>query len=181
MQEHVKRAKLDVRDIPKAVYEETLIKGTLAQLTSDVGYAMLAYNTCAQAAAGAASGAYGVVVSTWDGEFFTVVRSNGADVLDNDQRKLTLDQQAAIEALEAWAALVQRHQVAPPLGAAGQTFASGKVPMEFFAQARIGRTRTAAAQAGYAWDVVATPAHKSVVPTMFTNGLQLWKGKDERE
>ena len=43
-------------------------------------------------------------------------------------------------ALEAWAALITRHQVAPPVGAAGQTFATGKVPMEFFAQARIGRT-----------------------------------------
>ena len=212
MQEHVKRAKLDVKDIPKPVYEETLIKGKLAQLTSDVGYAMLAYNKSAFAAAGrpdpwqhfatkqwtwerflaethaisqagggAGSGAFAVVVSTWDGEFFTVVRSNGGDVLDKDQRHLTLDQPPAIEALEAWSALVQRQQVAPPLGAAGQTFASGKVPMEFFAQARIGRTRTAAAQAGYAWDLVATPASKAVVPTMFTNGLQLWKGKDERE
>ena len=55
------------------------------------------------------------------------------------------------------------------------------MPLEFFAQARIGRTRTSAAQAGYQWDVVATPAQKTVVPTMFTNGLQLWKGKDERE
>jgi ABC-type glycerol-3-phosphate transport system substrate-binding protein len=212
VQEHVRRARLDVKDIPRPVYEETLIKGRLAQLTSDVGYAMLAYNKSALAAAGrpdpwqlyqskqwtwdrfvseaqalaqtaggAASGAYGVVVSTWDGEFFTVVRSNGADVLDKDQRKLTLDHPAALEALEAWAALVQRHQVAPPVGAAGQTFASGKVPLEFFAQARIGRTRTSAAQAGYQWDVVATPAQKALVPTMFTNGLQLWKGKDERE
>jgi ABC-type glycerol-3-phosphate transport system substrate-binding protein len=212
IQEHVKRTKMDVKDIAKPVYEETLIKGKLAQLTSDVGYAMLAYNKSALAAAGrpdpwqlyqnkqwtwdrfvaetqalsqsgggAASGAFGVVVSTWDGEFFTVVRSNGGDVLDKDQRKLTLDQPAAIEALEAWAALVQRHQVAPPVGAAGQTFAAGKVPMEFFAQARIGRTRTSAGQAGYAWDVVATPAQKTAVPTMFTNGLQLWKGKDERE
>jgi ABC-type glycerol-3-phosphate transport system substrate-binding protein len=212
LQEHVKRAKLNVSDIPKPVYEETLIKGKLTQLTSDVGYAMLAYNksaftaagrpdpwqafsakqwdwnrfvaeaqAIAQASGGAASGAYAVVVSTWDGEFFTVVRSNGGDVLDKDQRKLTLDQPPAIEALEAWSALVQRHQVAPPLGAAGQTFASGKVPMEFFAQARIGRTRQSAAQAGYTWDLVATPASKSVVPTMFTNGLQLWKGKEERE
>jgi ABC-type glycerol-3-phosphate transport system substrate-binding protein len=212
IQEHVKRAKLDVQDIAKPVYEETLIKGKLAQLTSDVGYAMLAYNksalaaagrpdpwqlhqgkqwtwdrfvaeaqAAAQAGGGAANESYGVVVSTWDGEFFTVVRSNGGDVLDRDQRRLTLDQPAALEALESWAALIQRHQVAPPVGAAGQTFASGKVPMEFFAQARIGRTRTAAAQAGYAWDVVAPPAPKSVVPTMFTNGLQLWKGKDERE
>jgi ABC-type glycerol-3-phosphate transport system substrate-binding protein len=211
IQEHVKRAKLNVGDIPKPVYEETLIKGKLAQLTSDVGYAMLAYNkstfatagradpwqafankqwdwsrfvaesqAIAQAGGGAANGSYAVVVSTWDGEFFTVVRSNGGDVLDKDQRTLTLDQPAAVEALEAWAALVQRHQVAPPPGTAGLTFASGKVPMEFFAQARIGRTRTAAAQAGYAWDVVATPAPKLLVPTMFTNGLQLWKGKDER-
>src|SRR5687767_242706 len=210
--EHVKRAKLDVKDIAKPVYEETLIKGKLAQLTTDVGYAMLAYNktalaqagrpdpwtlyqnkqwtwerfvsetqAIAQAGGGAANGAYGVVVSTWDGEFFTVVRSNGGDVLDKDQRKLTLDQPAAIEALEAWAALINRQQVAPPVGAAGQVFATGKVPMEFFAQARIGRTRTSAAQAGYAWDLVATPAQKSAVPTMFTNGLQLWKGKDERE
>ena len=212
LQEHVKRARLDVKDIAKPVYEETLIKGKLAQLTSDVGYAMLAYNKSAltsagrpdpwqlypnkqwtwerfvaeaqalsQAGGGAANGSYGVVVSTWDGELFTVVRSNGGDVLDKDQRKLTLDQPAAIEALENWAALVQRHQVAPAVGAAGQTFASGKVAMEFFAQARIGRTRTSAAQAGYSWDVVATPAQKTVVPTMFTNGLQLWKGKDERE
>ena len=212
IQEHVKRAKLDVKDIAKPVYEETLIKGKLAQLTTDVGYAMLAYNKSAltaagrpdpwtlyqnkqwtwerfvaetqaisQAGGGAANGAYGVVVSTWDGEFFTVVRSNGGDVLDKDQRKLTLDQPAAIEALEAWAALVNRHQVAPAVGTAGQVFATGKVPMEFFAQARIGRTRTSAAQAGYQWDVVATPAQKTAVPTMFTNGLQLWKGKDERE
>ncbi|HET7769458.1 MAG TPA: extracellular solute-binding protein [Chloroflexota bacterium] len=212
IQEHVKRAKLDVKDIAKPVYEETLIRGKLAQLTTDVGYAMLAYNKTAlaqagrpdpwtlyqnkqwtwdrfvsetqaisQAGGGAGNGAYGVVVSTWDGEFFTVVRSNGGDVLDKDQRKLTLDQPAAIEALEAWAALINRQQVAPPVGAAGQVFATGKVPMEFFAQARIGRTRTSAAQAGYQWDVVATPAHKTPVPTMFTNGLQLWKGKDERE
>src|SRR5688572_8789837 len=183
IQEHVKRTKLDVKDIAKPVYEETLIKGKLAQLTTDVGYAMLAYNktALAQAGRGAANGAYGVVVSTWDGEFFTVVRSNGGDVLDKDQRKLTLDQPAAIEALEAWAALVNRQQVAPPVGAAGQVFATGKVPMEFFAQARIGRTRTSAAQAGYTWDLVATPAQKTPVPTMFTNGLQLWKGKDERE
>jgi maltose-binding protein MalE len=211
LQVHVTRAKLDVKDIPRPVYEETLIDGKLAQLTSDVGYAMLAYNkstfaaagrpdpwqffqnkqwtwdrfvgetqALSQAGGGPSNGAYGAVVSTWDGEFFTVVRSNGADVLDKDQRKLTLDQPAAIEALESWAALIHRHQVAPPLGAAGQTFAAGKVPLEFFAQARIGRTRTSAGQLGYAWDVIATPAQKSVVPTMFSNGLQLWKGPDER-
>jgi ABC-type glycerol-3-phosphate transport system substrate-binding protein len=212
VQEHVARSKMDVRDIPKPVYEETLNKGKLSQLTTDVGYAMLAYNKSAFASAGrpdpwqafsakqwdwnhfvseaqaisgalggASAGGYAVVVSTWDGEFFTVVRSNGGDVLDKDQRKLMLDQPQAIEALEAWSSLVQRFQVAPPLGAAGQTFASGKVPMEFFAQARIGRTRMAAAQAGYQWDLVATPAPKDSVPTMFTNGLQLWKGKDEKE
>jgi ABC-type glycerol-3-phosphate transport system substrate-binding protein len=210
VQEFIRRTRLDLSDIPRPVFEEPVYQGRMYQLTSDVGYAMLAYNRSAltaagrpdlwqhwerrqwtwdrfvaeaqalqQAAGGPAAGAYGVVVSTWDGEFFTIVRSNGGDVLDRDHRRLILDQPAALEALEDWAALVNRHQVAPPLGTPGQTFASGKVPMEFFAQARIGRTRTAAAQAGYAWDVVAPPARRSVVPTMFSNGFHLWKGKAE--
>jgi len=212
LQQYVRRAKLDVRDIPRPVYEEPLYKGLLYQLTSDVGYAMVAYNVSTttaagrpdlwwlwerrqwtwdrfvaeaqalqQAAGGPAAGAYGVVVSTWDGEFFTIVRSNGGDVLDKERRRLTLDQPAALEALESWAALVQRLRVAPPLGTADQTFASGKVPMEFFAQARIGRYRASAAQIGYRWDVLAPPARTTPVPTMFSNGYQLWRSTQEAD
>jgi multiple sugar transport system substrate-binding protein len=212
IQEQVKRAKLDVRDIPKLVYEEPIYQGRMYQLTSDVGYAMFAFNktmlaqtgrrdpwqhweqrqwnweryvgeaqAIQQALGGQAAGRYGAVVSTWDGEVFTIVRSNGADVLDKDNRRLTLDQPAALQALEDWVGLVQRHNVAPPPGTAGQTFASGQVASEFYAQARIGRTRQDAQRNGFAFDVAPPPAHKSMVPTMFSNGYHLWKGKTEAE
>jgi ABC-type glycerol-3-phosphate transport system substrate-binding protein len=133
----------------------------------------------ARTTGGAEAGRFGTLVSTWDGEVFTIVRSFGGDVLDQARRRFVLDQPAGLEALEQWAAPVVRYRIAPLPGRDAPGFGTGRAGFEYYAQGRIARTRADAARNGFSWDVAPPPPRSGMVPTMFTNGYHLWRGSQE--
>ena len=118
-------------------------------------------------------------LQTWDGEFFSVVRSAGGDVLNADRTKLILDEPAGVEALEKWVELSARSKVATPaapLPAGG--FNSGKVGVRFGVGSQVPGIRDALskAQAQWSWDAMPIPTDRTNTPTLFVGGYSLWKG-----
>jgi multiple sugar transport system substrate-binding protein len=118
-------------------------------------------------------------LQTWDGEFFSVVRSAGGDVLNADRTKLVLDEAAGVDALEKWIALSARAQVATPAVPLPQGgFNSGKVGVRFGVGSQVPGVREAItrAQGAWAWDALPTPTDRRHVPTLFVGGYALWQG-----
>jgi multiple sugar transport system substrate-binding protein len=207
----VKREKIDLAGIAKPVLDDFLWEGKMMALPYDPGYAYLQYNKTlfekaghpdpgklwadkkwdwdAFVAAGVALSRTppgeperaGFVIRTWEGDYLSIIRTHGGDLLNQQRTKLALDDGPSVAALTKWAELATRQRAsAPPNqmpqgGFRGQHLAMvSSHPGEIVANQKF--TKESGTQ--WVWDVVPhpAPAGKKPVPVLFTNGLYLWKG-----
>jgi ABC-type glycerol-3-phosphate transport system substrate-binding protein len=207
----VKREKIDLKDVAKPVLENFDWKGKTLALPYDPGYAFIEYNKslCEQAGvpdlgtqwtnkrwdwnafvqAGIALSRtpqgeqqrYGFMLQTWEGDYVSILRTLGGDLLNKDRTKLALDDGASLAALTTWGELVTKQKAAVAPGA-GPTngFNSGQLGMYSSHPGNIRPIQKFVKDNGaqWSWDVVphAAPPGKRPVPVLFTNGLYLWKG-----
>jgi len=125
---------------------------------------------------------YGYLISTWEGDYLTFVRTLSGEVVNKERTKFTLDDGAGAAALARWAELVNRYKASPMPGKGPPGgFNSGRVAMFSTHPGVIIGTRKAASEGGWGWDLVPhpAPAGRRPAPVLFTNGFNLWKGKQE--
>jgi multiple sugar transport system substrate-binding protein len=118
-------------------------------------------------------------LQTWDGEFFSVVRSAGGDVLNPDRTKLVLDEPAGVDALEKGVELSPRSKVATPAVPLPQGGVhSGRVGVRYGVGSQVPGIRDAhkKAQATWTWDALPVPTDRKHTPALFVGGYSLWKG-----
>jgi ABC-type glycerol-3-phosphate transport system substrate-binding protein len=125
----------------------------------------------------------GYLIRAWEGDFLSSIRSWGADVLNAERTQLALDSDAGIVALTRWSELVTRYRASPPPDRGPNPkdgFHAGQIGMVYGHPGNIMETRQfmRQAQTELPWDLVPPPASpgRRAVPTLFTNGLYLWKG-----
>ena len=207
---YYKKEKLDLAGVPKGIVDDYTWKGQLTTLPMDIGLGYIRYNKTLIERAGqpdpgqlwqekrwtwdafvslasamgrsAASEAerVGYVLRTWEGDYLTVVRTHGGELLNRDRTKLALEDNAGVTALTEWAALATRHRAANPPDVNPQGgFNAGQLAMVASHPGEIQPLRKALKDAGaqWRWDVVPHPAPvgKRAVPTLFSNGFSLWK------
>jgi len=207
----VKREKIDLKDVAKPVLENFDWKGKMLALPYDPGYAFVEFNKSLFQQAGTPdpgalwadkkwdlnafvqSGValsrtppgeqqrYGFMLQTWEGDYVSIVRTLGGDLLNKDRTKLALDDGASIAALTTWGELVTKQKVAVAPGQGPNAgFNSGQLAMYSSHPGNIRPIQKFVKDNGaqWAWDVVPhpAPAGKRPVPVLFTNGLYIWQG-----
>jgi multiple sugar transport system substrate-binding protein len=210
----VRREKLDLKDVAKPVLENFDWKGKMLALPYDPGYAFVEYNRSLFEQAGATdpgrlwadkkwdwnsfvqSGValsrspspdqqrFGFLVQNWEGDYVSILRTLGGDLLNKDRTKLALGDGPSLAALTQWAELVTKQKVSPAFGQGPQGgFNSGALAMYSSHPGNIRPIQKFVKDNGaqWVWDVVPhpAPAGKRPVPVLFTNGLYLWKGIKE--
>ena len=125
-----------------------------------------------------AEGAFGAVDYTGGFPRFTVLWQNDADLLNKDRNAVTVDQPAAIEALQWIADLMHRHQVHPgPADLQGKSgealFLEGKAALFPVISSRMG---TVARGAQFEVEVVHLPQGKKRVTRTACGGTAMPKG-----
>ena len=210
----VKRDKIDLKDVARPVLENFDWKGKMLALPYDPGYAFIQYNRSLFEQAGApdpgrqwgdkkwdwnafvqsgvalsrapASGPqrFGFLVRNWEGDYVSIVRTLGGDLLNKDRTQLALGDGPSLAALTQWAELVTKHKASPAFGEGPQgSFTSGVLAMHSSHPGDIRPMQRFVKDNGaqWTWDVVPHPAPpgKRPVPVLFTNGLYLWKGIKE--
>jgi multiple sugar transport system substrate-binding protein len=128
--------------------------------------------------AGRAEGAWAVADYTGGFPRYTVLWQNDADLLNKDRTAVTVDQPAALEALQWIADLMLRHQVHPkPADLTGtnseQLFLQGKVAMLPSISSRMG---TVAKGAQFEVEVVHLPQNKKRLTRTACGGTAMPKG-----
>ena len=206
----VKTEKIDLKDVSKPVLDNFDWRGSLLALPYDIGYAYVQYNRSLFAKAGVGdpgklweSGKWNwdsflemstamarsataddarvpYLVKTWEGDYLTIMRTHGGEILSPDRTKLLIDQGASVTALQLWADLAAKHKVStsptkPPQGG----FNGGRLGMEPSHPGNIRAVQKFVKDnnSPYDWDIVPfpAPAGKKPVPVLFTNGLYAWK------
>jgi ABC-type glycerol-3-phosphate transport system substrate-binding protein len=207
----VTRERIDLAGVAKPVLEDLSWKGMLASLPLDIGHAFIQANlalfqgagrpdpvqlwqdnrwhwdTFVEAAIAMARVPAGeqeyvpYVLRTWEGDYLSIIRSLGGDVLNKDRTRFVLDDSAGVAALTQWAELATRYRVSPlPDREPPGGFNAGRVAMYAGHPGVIKPVRKALgdASATWRWDIVPhpAPAGKQPVPTLFSNGFHLWRG-----
>ena len=141
----VKRDKIDLKDVARPVLENFDWKGKMLALPYDPGYAFIQYNRSLFEQAGvpdpgrlwadkkwdwnafvqsgvALSRApspdqqrFGFLVQNWEGDYVSIVRTLGGDLLNKDRTQLALGDGPSLAALTQWAELVTQHKASPAL------------------------------------------------------------------
>jgi multiple sugar transport system substrate-binding protein len=207
----VKREKIDLKDVAKPVLENFDWKGKMLALPYDPGFAFIEYNRSLFDQAGvpdpgklwadkkwdwnafvqsavalsrapaADQPRWGFYVQNWEGDYVSILRTLGGDLLDKDRTRLALGDGPSLAALTTWSDLVTRQKVSAPIGQGPSgAFNSGVLAMYSSHPGNIRPIQkfTRDNNAQWQWDVVPhpAPAGKRPVPVLFTNGLYLWKG-----
>jgi sn-glycerol 3-phosphate transport system substrate-binding protein len=207
----VKREKLDLKDVAKPVLENFDWKGKMLALPYDPGYAFIEYNKSLFEKSGAPDpgklwsdkkwdwnafvnagvamarpqpsgpAQFGFLVQNWEGDYVSILRTLGGDLLNKDRTKLALDEGPSIAGLTTWAELVTKQTMSPPFGQGPSGgFNSGQLAMYSSHPGNIRPIQKFVKDNGaqWTWDVVphAAPTGKRPVPVLFTNGLYIWKG-----
>jgi ABC-type glycerol-3-phosphate transport system substrate-binding protein len=139
----VKRERLDLKDVAKAVLENFDWRGALLALPYDPGYAFVQYNrdlferaglpdpgrlwqekkwdwnvfvqsaTTLTRTPGGEQPQWGYQVQLWEGDYLSVIRGFGANELNQDRTKFVLDDGAGVAAVDTWCQLCSRFKVSP--------------------------------------------------------------------
>jgi ABC-type glycerol-3-phosphate transport system substrate-binding protein len=116
----------------------------------------------------------------WEGDYLSILRSFGADVLSDDRTRFVLGEGAGPAAVTTWAELATKLNVSPPPDREPKGgFTSGQIAMYSQAANNIrNNQKTIKDAGGWGWDTVPhpPPAGKKPVPALFTNGVYLWNG-----
>lgn len=206
----VRREKVDLNGVAKNVLDDFTWEGTkLMSLPVDTGYAYIQYNKTLFERAGqpdpaglwaqgkwdwdafvaaavalqrtlADSGGAGFTIRTWEGDYLSIIRTHGGELLTADRSKLALDEPNSVQALARWGELHTRLQAsAAPDKQPQGGFRGGLLAMVSSHPGEIVPNQEALKQAGsgWSWDVVPHPVPRGGkrTPTLFTNGLYLWK------
>lgn len=155
----VRRERIDLKDVPKAIVENMDWRGAMLALPYDPGYAFVMYNKNLFAQGGIAEPGrlwadkrwdwnafvqsattlsrphgdqqrFGFEIQLWEGDYVSHLRTLGGDLLNRDRTKLALDEGPSLAALGQWAELVTRHKASPVPGQGpANNFNSGLVAM----------------------------------------------------
>jgi ABC-type glycerol-3-phosphate transport system substrate-binding protein len=137
---YFRRDRLDLAGVPKGVVEDYTWKGQLTTLPLDIGLGYVRYNkilferagqpdpvtlwqqkrwtwdafvaaaTALHRSPGGEPERAGYAIRTWEGDYLTVLRTFGGDLLTKDRSKLALEENASVAALEQWAGLATRQR-----------------------------------------------------------------------
>ena len=119
-------------------------------------------------------------IRTWEGDYLSILRTHGGELLNADRTKLTLEEPGSVTGLTRWAELHTRQQASTAVDKQPQGgFRSGLMAMVSSHPGEIVPNQRGLRDAGatWSWDVVPHPVPRGGkrTPTLFTNGLYLWK------
>lgn len=203
-----RRDKIDLGGVAKNVLDDFTWDGKLMALPVDTGYAYIQYNKSLFEKAGqpdpgtlwsqgkwdwdtfvstaiamtrslGESGA-AYTIRTWEGEYLSILRTHGGELLNADRTKLAIDEPGSVPALTRWAELHTRQQASTAVDKQPQGgFRGGLMAMGSSHPGEIVPNQRGLRDAGatWSWDVVPHPVPRGGkrTPTLFTNGLYLWK------
>jgi ABC-type glycerol-3-phosphate transport system substrate-binding protein len=177
----VKRERIDLKDVPKAMIENMEWQGKLMALPYDLGYSYVQYNKLLFDRAGipdpgtlwrqkkwdwdafvnsvaafsrqpfADGGEAGFWIRTVEADYLSIIRSLGGDTLSKDRARFVLGESAGLAALAKWGELATRYRAAPPDKGPPGDFDGGKLAMMSSNPATITRTQRAAQAGGQPW------------------------------
>jgi multiple sugar transport system substrate-binding protein len=140
----VRRERIDLKDVARAVLEDFNWQGKMMALPYDPGYAFIQYNKTLFEKAGlpdpgrlwqdkkwdwdtfvgtvaalsrvapGEADRFGFWIRTWEGDYLSIIRTLGGDTLNKERTQLILGDGPGLAALGKWAELATRHRAAPP-------------------------------------------------------------------
>ncbi len=203
-----RREKIDLSGVAKNVLDDFTWDGKLMALPVDTGYAYIQYNkslfekagqpdpgtlwaqgkwdwdtfTSTSVALARSLGESGAAftIRTWEGDYLSILRTHGGELLNPDRTKLALDEPGSVQGLTRWAELHTRQQASTAVDKQPQGgFRGGLMAMISSHPGEIVPNQRGLRDAGatWSWDVVPHPVPRGGkrTPTLFTNGLYLWK------
>ena len=124
---------------------------------------------------------WGCVIDFWGSRLYPWLWQNGADLLNADRTRVTLDSPEAIEAVQWVADLRQRHRVAPETTSTDHNealgmFCQGDIGMIMGGPWDIQTVRDAARAQGLKWAVAALPSRQRQATILGTENYALLQG-----
>ena len=177
----VRRERVDLKDVPKAMIENMEWQGKLMALPYDLGYSYIQYNKSLFDKAGVTDPGALWRQKKWDWDAFTnaiaglarsmppesqeapfwlrnteadylsIIRSLGGDTMSKDRTRFILGEPVGLAALAKWGELSTRYRAAPPDKGPPGDFDGGKLAMISSNPATITRTQRAAKAGGQPW------------------------------
>jgi multiple sugar transport system substrate-binding protein len=156
----VRREKIDLSDVAKAVLEDFNWQGKMMALPYDPGYAFIQYNKTLFEKAGIPNPGtlwqqnawdwnafvsaiealsrtppgeperFGFFIRTWEGDYLSIIRTLGGDTLNKERTHFILGDGPGLAALGRWAELSTRYKAAPPDKTPPGEFTGGQLAME---------------------------------------------------